>query len=280
MKWPLNKKPVPYDQVPLYNRYYLYASKASHVDPVMVMGTEIEADSLLAFLRERNRTGDTLVTTSHALVRATALALAQFPQMNVRLVGHRIYSFRAVNIRTAFVHRGNKEIDVMLISSANTKSLEQIGQEVWQRMLQAGRGGIGRDRDLNKMRRLPSFVFGQFMRFYGFIDRTFPIPTLGRLDELRGGSTMVNDLSSSGAPPMRMYKPSRFPDSCDSLNLTLGPVETKVVQREDRFVSIRVMPLFLRADHRLTDAYEVGRFLSLVRDLMQNPQRLELGADQ
>lgn len=280
MKWPLQKQPVPYDKVPLYNRYYLNAPKASHVDPVMVMGTEIEADALLEFLRECNRAGETLVTTAHVLVRVTALALAQFPQMNVRLVGSRIYPFRDVNIRTAFFHRGNNEIDIMIIPAANTKSLEQIGQEIWRRLLQAGRAGGGRDRDLNKMRHLPSFAFRQFLRFYSFIDRTFPIPTLGRLDELRGGAAMVNDLSTSGAPPMRMYKPSRFPDNSDSLNLTLGPIETKIVQRENQFVPIRVMPLFLRADHRLTDAYEVGRFLSMVRDLMQNPQRLLLNADQ
>ncbi len=147
-------------------------------------------------------------------------------------------------------------------------------------MLQAEHGWLWRDLDLDEMILLPGGVFGPFIRFYSFIDRVFPIPTLGRLDELRGGATMVNDLSSSGAPPMRMYKPSRFPDNSDSLNLTLGPIESKVVQRDNQFVPIRVMPLFLRADHRLTDAYEVGRFLSMVRDLMQNPQRLLLNADQ
>lgn len=278
MKWPLQKQPIPYDQIPLYNRYYLHAPKVSHGDPVMVMGTEIEADALLDYLRERNRAGETLLTTAHALIRATGLTLAQFPQMNVRLVGRRIYSFRDINIRTAFLHRRYKEIDVMIITSANTKSLEKIGQEVWGRMLQAGRGGMGRDRDLKNMRKLPSAVFRLFMWFYHSIDRLFPLPALGRLDELRSGATMVNDLSSSGAPPMRMYKPSRFPDNSDSLNLTLGPVETKIVQRDNQFVPVRVMPLFLRADHRLADAYEVGRFLSTVRDLMQNPQRLDGGS--
>ncbi|RTL52869.1 MAG: 2-oxo acid dehydrogenase [Bradyrhizobiaceae bacterium] len=275
MKWPLLKQPVPYDKVPLYNRYYLHAPKASHADPVMVMGTEIEADALIAFLRERNRGGKVLLTTAHALIRAAALGLAQFPQMNVRLVGRSVYPFRDISVRTAFFHRGNGEIDIMLVPSADRKSLEQIGQEVWRRLMEAGRRSGGRDRELARMRKVPGFVFRQFMRFYGFLDRTFLIPTVSRLDELRGGSMMVNDLSTSGAPPLHMYKPSRFPDSSDSLNLTLGPVETKVVTRGDQFVSVKVMPLFLRADHRLTDAFEMGRFLSLVRELMQNPQRLD-----
>lgn len=139
MKWPLQKQPVPYDKVPMYNRYYLHAPKASHADPVIVMGTEFEADALLAFLRERNRDGQVLLTTSHALIRASALALAKFPQMNVRLVGRRVYPFRNISIRTAFFHRGNGEIDIMLVPSANEKNLAQIGQEVWKRLVEAGR---------------------------------------------------------------------------------------------------------------------------------------------
>jgi hypothetical protein len=79
---------------------------------------------------------------------------------------------------------------------------------------------------------------------------------------------------------MRIYKPTRFPDRADSLNLTLGPVENKVIARSDQFVSINVMPLFLRADHRLADAQQVGRFLAAVRDLLSRPERLGLPADQ
>jgi hypothetical protein len=88
---------------------------------------------------------------------------------------------------------------------------------------------------------------------------------------------MVNDLSFPGAPPMRVYKPTRFPDKSDSFNLTLGPVESKVVTRSGQFVSVNVMPIFLRADHRLVDAQQVGRFLALIRDFLSNPERLAGG---
>src|ERR1700720_2808090 len=148
MKWPLLDRAISERQIPPYNRFYLHAPAASHVDPVLVWGTEIDADALLSFLRERNRGGRVLLTTAHALIRATAMALAQFPEMNVRVVGRRVYGFRDVNIRMGFFHRGNREIDLLAIWGANTKSLEQIGLEVWQRLLQAGRGAGPRDRDL------------------------------------------------------------------------------------------------------------------------------------
>jgi len=278
MKWPLHDRAIPDRKIPLYNRFYLHAPRASHVDPVMVWGTEIDADALTSFLRERNRGGRVLLTTAHALIRATAVALAQFPDMNVRVVGRRVYAFRQVNIRMGFVHRGSREIDLLVVRDADAKSLEQIGLEVWERLLQASRGTGARDRDRARLRRIPGFWFRQVLRIYGFVDRHARLPTLGRLDELRGGGAMVNDLSFPGAPPMRSYKPTRFPDQADSLNLTLGPVERKVVARAEQFVSTGVMPLFLRADHRLVDAYQVGRFLAVVRDLLSHPERLDLPA--
>jgi len=280
MKWPLVRRAIPDRRIPLYNRFYLHAAAASQVDPIMVWGTDIDADALLAFLREKNRKGRVVITTAHALIRATALALEQFPEMNVRYVGRRLYAFRDVNIRMAFFHRRNGDMDLLMIRGANLKSLEQIGHEIWQRLLEAGRGEGDRDRDLARLRRLPSFWFRQTLRLYGFLDRHVRLPTVGRLDATRASCVTVNDLSFPGAPPMRSYKPTRFPDHADSFNLTLGPIENKVVARSDQFVSINVMPLFLRADHRLVDAQQVGRFLAAVRDLLSHPERLELRADQ
>jgi hypothetical protein len=274
MKWPLVKRAIPDRQIPLYNRFYLHAAAASQVDPIMVWGTDIDADALLAFLREKNRKGGVLITTAHTLIRAMALALEQFPEMNVRVVGRRIYGFRQVNVRMAFFHRRNSEMDLLIITDANLKSLERIALEIWQRLLQAGRGEGGRDRDLARFRWIPSFWFRQILRLYDFLDRHVRLPTLGRLDGTRASCVTVNDLSFPGAPPMRIYKPTRFPDRSDSFNLTLGPIENKVVARLDKFVSINVMPLFLRADHRLVDAQQVGRFLAAVRDLLSNPERL------
>jgi hypothetical protein len=278
MKRLLQDRPVAHERIPLYNRFYLHASKASQVDPTMAWGTEIDAERLQAFLRERNRKGRIILTTAHALIRATGLALAQFPEMNTRVVGRRVYAFSDIGIRMAFVHRRNNEIDVLLVSSAHTKSLEQIGAEVWQRLLQAGRGQGPRDRDLARLRRLPPFLFRQLLRVSSFLDRNLRLPAGGRIDELRGGAAMVNDLSFAGAPPMRSYKPTRFPSPSDTLNLTLGPAETKVVARADGLAATQVMPLFVRADHRLVDAYQLGRFVAALRDLMNHPERLDEGA--
>jgi 2-oxoacid dehydrogenases acyltransferase (catalytic domain) len=273
MKWSLLDRVIPERELQHFNRFYLHAA-AGQSDPTMVWGTEIDADALQAFLRERNRDGSVLITAAHALIRATALALAAFPEMNVRLVGRRIYAFRAINVRMAFAHRRNGDIDVLIVTDANLKSLDQIAAEVWQRLLQAGRGEGGRERYLLGLRRVPGFLFRWIFRLYFFLDRHFRLPAVGNLDTVRSGCVTVNDLSFAGAPPMRSYKPTRFPDPSDSLHLTLGSVESKVVERDGRFVSISVMPLFVRADHRLADARLVGRFVAMVRDFLSRPESL------
>ncbi len=278
--WPFVGPAVPDRRLPFLNRLYLHAPAAGHRDPTMVWGTEIEADALQAFLRERNRDGRVLITAVHALIRATALALTEFPEMNVRLVGRRVYAFRDINVRVPFTHRRNGNIDVLIIYGANSKSLERIAVEVWYRLLEAGRGKGHRERHLTRSRLIPGFWLRQFLRLYFFLDRHFPLPTTGSLDAVRGGCATVNDLSFPGAPPMRSYKPTQFPDQSDSLRLTLGPIENKVVARGDHFGSISVMPLFVRADHRLADAQQVGRFVAAVRNLLNNPERLALPTDR
>ncbi len=69
------------------------------------------------------------------------------------------------------------------------------------------------------------------------------------------------------------------PSPSDTLNLTLGPAESKVVARGDGFVATSVMPLFVRADPRVVDAYQLGRFVAMVRDLLNHPERLDAGAE-
>lgn len=275
MKWPFDR-PVSDQDTPLYNRFYLNAPASMNPDTAIVWGTEIDADALKRFLLEKSRGADVVVTTAHALVKAMGLALAQFPETNVRVVGRRLHRLRDVDVRMAFMHRRNNEIDLMMISQADTKSLEQIGLEVWQRLLQAGRGEGGRDRDLARLRRVPTFWLRQLLRIYGFVDRRVRLPTFGRLDALRRACATVNDLSFAGAPPMRGFKPTRFPDHSDLLNLTLGPVEPKVVFRGDAPAKVNVMPLFLRVDHRVMDAYRAGQFLAFLRDVLNNPERLNV----
>lgn len=279
MKWPFDSR-APDNEAPLLNRFYLNASRSTEVDNTVVWGTEIDADSLKSFLVDKNRNSDVIVTTAHVLIRAMGLALARFPEVNVRIVGHKLYPLKDRNVRIAFLHKRYDEIDLMMISQADTKSLEGISREIWNRLLEAGRNEGGRDRDLRRLRRVPQFWLRQLLRLYNFLDRNLRLPSVGRLDATRSSCATVNDLSFIGAPPMRAFKPTRFPDNSDLLNLSLGPVEAKVVLLNGVASKINVMPLFLRADHRVIDVYRAARLLAFIQDVLNRPRCLEEEGDQ
>jgi hypothetical protein len=275
MKWPLTSHPFPDRKLSLYNRFYLYASKASQFDPTIVWGTEIDGDALQAFLLNRNRQAKVLIRPVHLLIRATAMALEKFPELNVRIVGRRIYALREVNIRMAFYHRHNREIDLIEIGPEYLSKLDRIAGKVWDHLLRAGRGQVSRDRDVARLRKLSGFWLRLIFRSYDFLDRHFKLPIVGRFDGTRLGCVTVNDLSFPGAPPLSSYKPSRFPSLSDSFNLTFGAAEKKVVERNGQFISVNIIPLIVRADHRVVDAYRLGQFIDAVRGILNNPEQVD-----
>ena len=79
---------------------------------------------------------------------------------------------------------------------------------------------------------------------------------------------MVNYLGQRGAPPMRTFKPSRFPSDVATLNVTMGPTESGGPNGP-------MAPLFVRGDHRVIDAYQLGQFLGDLRRYLMDPALLE-----
>ena len=276
MKWPLKKPAVPRSQTPLYNLYYLHAPGADHTDPTILWGTDVQVEELEAFLHERNQSSPVLITLSHVLLQATARCLAQHPHLNRRVVGHRVFAFREINLRMAFHNPRNGDVDVILVRRADESSLEQIASTVWHTLLTCRQGHAAIDRDRRRMKALPAWAFHGLLSIYRWFDRRWALPTFFRLDDLRCSAVLVNDLSFRGAPPMRCYKPTRFPDESATLNVTLGPMEEKVVVRDGKPVASTVAPLFVRADHRIVDAYQLGRFVGTLRDLLQHPAQLDV----
>jgi hypothetical protein len=275
MKWPLRSRPVPRAEIPLYNLLYLHAPGIELADSTMLWGTEIQAEGLLRLLESCRSHSPVLISTSHILLQATAQALAEHPRLNRRVVGRRVFAFRDINLRLAFQNPASGEVDVVLLRCAERCTLQEIAGIVWHTLLSSCRGEAPIDRDRRRMKGLPAWGFHALQAVYRWLDRRWALPTLGRLEDLRCSAVLVNDLSFRNAPPMRCYKPTRFPDESISVNITLGPMEEKVVIRDGQPAAGTVAPLFVRADHRIVDAYQLGRFVATLRDFLQQPAKLD-----
>lgn len=273
----LERRPVRSSEITLINHQYL--SQKSRTDPTIVWGTDFDAENLAELIARRNRQSQTLISVTHVLIRAVAKTLAQFPQLNCRIIRGRIYRFREVNVRLINYSPRTADVDILMVRRADRLSLDEIGEFLWSRQLGIATGAHADARDKAWLDWGPAVTRRWGSRIFWWLDRTFRLPRLGSIDRHLDSAVVVNYLGFAGAPPMRMYKPSKFPDESSLLSVTLGRLEERPVARDGGVAVRRVAPLYVRGDHRVTDAYVLGRFTGALRDALTNPALLERQAD-
>ena len=273
MNPPLLSPPPDDDQVPLWNLYY-QASCPPPRDPTIVWGTDVDCAELQADLRRMNADSEVLITPAHVLVRAVACALKQHPIFNRRIVRRRPRAYRDINLLMPFQKKVPPEADVMLFQQADRKSVQQIAREAWQNSQAAARGEYVCVREAIYMR-LPRRVLRVLQPLHVWLVNTFEGHERDTNKRQRTASTVVNYLGFKGAAPLRSFKPSRFPYDSVTLSVTMGAIELRPAV-VDRQLDIRPLaPLFVRADHRIADAHDLGRFTETLRRLIAQPAMLD-----
>jgi hypothetical protein len=273
MYWPLEPA-IPSDQNPPFNTYYLEGCRPAG-DPTMVWGTEIRTSALDEFIQERNRTGRVLVSTAHALIKAVGIALREHPKLRRRVIRRRVYQFRESSILLSMQHAREKRAEVLLVRDVDQLTLTEIAEKIWDAHRSAAQGCFKYDGESRFMRRMPGPVRRLVLGFNFWAINSLNLPAVEFTERQRCAAAMVNYLSFPGAPPLRSYKPSRFPTDGCLINVTMGPSEDRPVVEDGAVVARTVAPLLVRADHRVCDAVELGRFVELLRSLLLDPARLE-----
>jgi hypothetical protein len=280
MSHSLERRPIKSSEITLINHQYL--SQGSRSDSTMVWGTDVDVEGLTDFIADCNQSSETLISVAHVLIQAVAHSLTRFPQLNCRVIRGRIYRFRRVNVRMISYNARKADVDIMTIPQANQLSLKEVGQFLWSSQLQIASGDHSDHGDKTMLNWGPALTRRWGSRLFWWLDRNFRLPRLGRIDRHLDSAVVVNYLGFPGAPSMRMYKPSKFPDESSLLSVTMGRIEERPVVHEGSVVARRVAPLFVRADHRVTDAYALGRFVGTLQHALAEPQLMEMrfGDDQ
>jgi pyruvate/2-oxoglutarate dehydrogenase complex dihydrolipoamide acyltransferase (E2) component len=239
----------------------------------------VDAERLSDFINQCNQKANSLISVAHVLIGAVGRSLARHPQLNCRIIGGRIYRFRDVNVRMICFDRKRSDVDILTITQADRTGLEDIAQFIWNSQLE-----IAADRNSDRLDKVvlgwgPNWSRRLTSKLFWWLDRHFRLPRLGRIDRHLDSAVVVNYLGFADAPPMRMYKPSKFPDESSLLSVTLGRIEQKPVVYEGQVVARRVAPLFVRADHRVTDAHQLSQFIGTLRNALENPLAAELQID-
>ncbi|MFH1923250.1 MAG: 2-oxo acid dehydrogenase subunit E2 [Planctomycetota bacterium] len=276
MEWPLASKPISPGKIPFYNLHYLYTGKSSS-DPTMVWGTDVDAEALEDHVRHKNESSAAVVSVAHVLLQAVGRAIARHPELNRRVVGHRIYDFREINIRMMTYNKRTGEVDVVLIKNADSVGLERIAQMMWRNQWKALRGTSLDHLDKATLRRWPHALLRWGIKGYFWLDRNFRLPKTGKIDRVSSAPVLVNYFGFPGVPPLRSYKPSNHPDESSHLSVTMGRIEPRPVVRANEVVVRPIAPLFVRADHRIADAYLLAQFVTTLTAFLTAPATMEPG---
>jgi hypothetical protein len=274
MYWPLESRAIPSDQIPPFNTYYLEACHPVG-DATMIWGSEVVTSNLDEFIRDRNRTSPVLISTSHLLIKAVGIALREHPKLRRRIIRRRVYQYRESSILLSMQHGREKRAELLLVKDVDQLSLAEIAERVWDANRSAAQGCYKHDGETRFMRRLPGLIRRFVLAFNFWAINTLNLPATPLTERQRCAAAMVNLLSFPGAPPLRSYKPSRFPTDNCLINVTMGPAEERPVVESGNVVVRPVAPLLVRADHRVCDAVELGRFVAMLRTLLLDPAKLE-----
>lgn len=89
------------------------------------------------------------------------------------------------------------------------------------------------------------------------------------INEMRGGSFTISNYGSSGG---LFANPLILPPQVAILGL--GRIQQKPVVKNDSIVIGNVLPVSLVIDHRVLDGAPAGKFLTMIRQLLENPAQL------
>ena len=119
-------------------------------DPQIYGALDVDATPTQAFLA-RCRTAGRHVTATHVVGRAVAHALAEVPELNVRIRGSHAIARGSIDVFFITAVRGGRDLSGVKVADMAKLSTYQVADELAQR---AGRMKAGDDRDLARSKRL------------------------------------------------------------------------------------------------------------------------------
>jgi hypothetical protein len=273
----LESSPVRGSELSLFNHQYL--AFGSRADAAMVWGTDVDAEGLVSYVKQRNASAEILTSVAHVLIQAVGRSVSQFPELNSRIIRGRVYRFRNVNVRMVSYDAKRGDVNIITVHKADQESLDGITSHVWNSQLEIASGEHADRIDKLILSWGPAFIRRCTSRVFWWLDRNFRLPRIGRIDRHLNSSVVVNYLGFAKSPPMRMYKPSKFPDESSLLSVTMGRIERQPCVVGDQVVVRKVAPVFVRADHRVTDAYVLSQFVEALRTRLAHPETMEEAFD-
>lgn len=232
----------------------------------------IDATPMLRYLeRVRERTG-VRVTVTHVVGAALGRALHGVPEARTRLVLGRVVAFDRCDVGFA-VDIGGADLASVAVRRIDQKSPVEVAGELDPRLLRLRAGtDPGHALSTAVVRYLPRWSLRPMLAVAGLLVGGFGIPAFGQ-QGLPLGTAFVSNVGSLGLDEAFL---APLPFARVPIYLAVGAVRDAAVV-VDGAVAVRPqLVLVATADHRLVDGSHAGRIATVLRELLAQPDRLDV----
>jgi hypothetical protein len=240
---------------------------------------EFDITKTLKYIRQKvkENPGKSNISLFYMILYASVRAIAQRPKLNRFISGYRYYQRN--RIRFNFVAKRDlsdegEEINVTM-SFSPFLTLEQFCEKVNSHVSSLKSGAGTSTEDLNIfLSKLPRFLTKFFFRFVKFLDYHNALP-LSVIDDLPFYNTIF--FTNTGSVGIDAPLHHNFEIGNCSIFCAIGKVRKERYIAPGEKLEVRdVVKVTYTYDDRITDGIYCARAIDMVRDLVENPEKLEL----
>jgi pyruvate/2-oxoglutarate dehydrogenase complex dihydrolipoamide acyltransferase (E2) component len=243
-------------------------------DPTVYAGLEVPMRSALAYIEAVRAQMGARVTVTHLVVRAIALAIRRYPQLNGIVARGQIMLRDTIDVFLQVATEGGTDLSGIKIARADQKTVLEIARETEERVERLRQR---RDKQVERTKslldRVPVRFLGPLMRSFAYLiyDLDLDLSRLGVVkDEF--GSCMVSNVGNFG---IAQANAPLVPFSRTPLVLLVGEVQDKPVVEAGRVVVAPMVNIGVTFDHRFMDGYQAGRMSEVFRGYLEDPASVD-----
>lgn len=232
----------------------------------------VDATELLAYLAQtRERTGER-VTITHAVGAAVGRAVRATPEIRARIVFGRIVPVPTCDIGFAVdVERGRD------LAPIKVHGVDRLSPVEISRALSGGAKHLRAGRDPNYRRssqivsKTPTWAMRPLLAGVSLLSGGLGVSAFGQ-PGFPLGSAFVSNVGSLGLEEGFL---APVPFARVPLYMSIGTVRDAALVIDGEVAVRKLVVLGATADHRLVDGAHAGQMVTLIRDLLEHPQRLD-----
>lgn len=241
-----------------------------------IFGTfDVDITTAWEYIHENRKNGKKL-TITYLVTSALARAMAEdAPEINCFVRRGKLVKRETVDVAVPVNIHGGREMSVIIIRSAEKKTLSEIAQEIREKAVKSRTGkeekSMGNKYTLSKIPwpfRRWAFLLLRFLAY----ELGFNLRSIG-LSENTFGSIVLSNIGTHG---LTTGMPALFPAAKVPAVVVMGKEEEKPVVRDGKIVIRTILPLTATMDHRILDGGMAGKLARGISNRLQHPADLDM----